>query len=259
MAKAIDTLTAKVHNILKKTGDAMISGFLTLFQDPVEDLHAVTKRYVDNLVNSIGGASQFLGIITQNGLATTTSQLGLPSPSTGGAATSIEDDTGAYINYASTTTSGWTFGVGSTQQRFLPDTTWVMKTGVDVTSLRLWIGLVGASISSADVAAGGSNIIAFYYSTALGHTTWHVRTDESGASGSSADTGIAVTADTRYVLRANASVDGQVVFSINGAIVATLTTNLPAPDGALSIIATAFSISGASRSIRLRRVQQTSV
>jgi len=50
----IDALTAKARNYLKKTGDAMISGFLTLYQDPVQDMHAVTKRYVDNAI--IAGA-----------------------------------------------------------------------------------------------------------------------------------------------------------------------------------------------------------
>jgi hypothetical protein len=44
----IDTLKALARNALKKTGDTMISGFLTLFQDPVDPLHAVTKQYVDN-------------------------------------------------------------------------------------------------------------------------------------------------------------------------------------------------------------------
>lgn len=43
----IDTLKARTRNWIKKTGDTMIDGFLTLFQDPVEDMHAVTKRYVD--------------------------------------------------------------------------------------------------------------------------------------------------------------------------------------------------------------------
>jgi hypothetical protein len=44
----IDTLTAKVRNALKKTGDAMIAGDLTLFQAPTADMHAVTKKYVDD-------------------------------------------------------------------------------------------------------------------------------------------------------------------------------------------------------------------
>jgi hypothetical protein len=50
----IDTLTVKPRNWLKKTGDAMIAGFLTLFQDPTLDMHAVTKRYVDT---AVAGAS----------------------------------------------------------------------------------------------------------------------------------------------------------------------------------------------------------
>ena len=49
---AIDTLKALARNALKKTGDTMISGFLTLFQDPTLPLHAVTKQYVDGLAGT---------------------------------------------------------------------------------------------------------------------------------------------------------------------------------------------------------------
>lgn len=51
----IDTLKALARNVLKKTGDTMISGFLTLFQDPTLPLHAVTKQYVDAQVSGAGG------------------------------------------------------------------------------------------------------------------------------------------------------------------------------------------------------------
>lgn len=50
---AIDTLKALVRNALKKTGDQMISGYLTLFQGPTEDLHAATKKYVDDAIAAI--------------------------------------------------------------------------------------------------------------------------------------------------------------------------------------------------------------
>lgn len=257
MPKGIDTLTAKVHNALKKTGDTMIAGFLTLFQDPTDDLHAVTKRYVDNLVGSVGDTSKFLAIITQNGIGTTTSQLGLPSPSTSGAASAVTDDTGAYINYASTTTSGWSFGPASTQPRFLADTTYVIKTGTDISDYRLWVGLVAASISGGDVAAGGSNIIGFNFSTTLG-PNWFVRCDRNAVDGTIIDSGVAVAADTRYVLRADGSTDGEVKFYINGTLVTTITSNIPLGSESMSLIATANSISGASRSIRIRRIQQSS-
>lgn len=258
MAKSIDTLNAKVHNLLKKTGDAMVSGFLTLFQDPVEPLHAVTKRYVDALFGSIGGAGQFLAIITQSGLATTTSQLGLVPPTVAGAATSVDDATGAYINYASTTTAGWTFTVGTTEQRFLPDTTWIIKTPVDITDIRLWVTLCGANISAADIAAGGTNIIGFNFSTVLGHTAWQARCDRNGVGGTIVNTGVTVVADTRYVMRADASTDGTVRFYINGALVTTISTNLPLGSAQLSIVVSSGSTSGVSKSIRIRRVQQTS-
>ncbi len=44
----IDTLTKKARNWLKKTGDAMIDGDLTLFRDPTLPLHAATKQYADS-------------------------------------------------------------------------------------------------------------------------------------------------------------------------------------------------------------------
>lgn len=54
----VDALTTKARNYIKKTGDSMISGFLTLFQDPTQALHAVTKQYADGLVSGIGSAIQ---------------------------------------------------------------------------------------------------------------------------------------------------------------------------------------------------------
>src|SRR5439155_4969892 len=48
----IDAYKKLARNWLKKTGDTMIGGDLTLFRDPTLDLHAVDKRYVDQHSNT---------------------------------------------------------------------------------------------------------------------------------------------------------------------------------------------------------------
>lgn len=48
----VDPLIRRIVPYLRKTGDTML-GFLTLNADPVNDLHAVTKQYVDDQVASL--------------------------------------------------------------------------------------------------------------------------------------------------------------------------------------------------------------
>ncbi len=49
----IDAYKALVRNWLKKTGDALIAGDLTLFRAPTQDMHAVTKKYVDDAIQQL--------------------------------------------------------------------------------------------------------------------------------------------------------------------------------------------------------------
>jgi hypothetical protein len=48
MPAQIDAYKQTIRNALKKTGDAMTAGFLTLFQDAVEPLHAVPLRQLQD-------------------------------------------------------------------------------------------------------------------------------------------------------------------------------------------------------------------
>jgi hypothetical protein len=71
-------------NYIQKTGDTML-GSLTLAADPIANLGAATKQYVDNLIT---GAAQYMGVIDASqagGIVTTAdgSQILLPPPSTG--------------------------------------------------------------------------------------------------------------------------------------------------------------------------------
>jgi hypothetical protein len=71
-------------NYIQKTGDTML-GSLTLAADPIANLDAATKQYVDN---NITGAAQYMGVIDASqagGIVTTAdgSQILLPPPSTG--------------------------------------------------------------------------------------------------------------------------------------------------------------------------------
>jgi hypothetical protein len=102
-----------------------------------------------------------------------------------------------------------------------------MKTGPDVTSIRLNYGLFTATTMNAD--GGTATCAIFRFSTVAGDTNWQAITNDGSATGTITDTGIAVAASTEYELAIIPSGDGTTAkFYINGALVATHTTKMPA-------------------------------
>jgi hypothetical protein len=100
-----------------------------------------------------------------------------------------------------------------------------IKTGPDVSDMRLWAGLVSDDLTNVDDPAAGTCAIAFRYSTAIGGNFYAVTDDDSTLSAT--DTGITVAADTEYWLMINVETTSKVTFYINGTLVHTATANLP--------------------------------
>lgn len=201
MSSAIDTLTVKPKNLLKKTGDTMISGFLTLFQDPVDPLHAVTKRYVDGLTGGGGVpvpvASGFYGPTFASGYGSAGGfVIGdcLIAPIFCGGRTISWDIINGQVNAAPTS---WRIGVYALSATTLLPTSLLLDAGnvggggfpvvyntaITLTTTNQWIGLATKvdagdpfNVSSYTGITGSSGSAANFNSTPFGKdpTTWAV-------------------------------------------------------------------------------------
>lgn len=168
--------------------------------------------------------------------------VGMAAPaesSPGGVAASIEAD-GRWVQFSTGTAlnadAGWTTTTAAvTQTQLLPDTTWVVKTGpvaADIANVRVWVGLFNGDPIASDTAgtAAGGNSYGFRYSTSAGDTTWKTWTKDGAGNSTVKDSGVAISADTKYTLRAVWVTSSRVDFYINGAFInshITGTDNMP--------------------------------
>lgn len=162
--------------------------------------------------------------------ATTFNTMGINFVATGTAATHADgpDD---YVQYTATAaTTGTNFGhsAGSAGAAFGKDPMFGMriKTGADVSSIRMWLGWFSGDPRGADDPAG-LHFMGFRFSTDAADAGW-VAATKDGTTIKTTATGVAVTADTKYRFKIVAdSVGSSVKFYIDGNLVATHTTNLP--------------------------------
>lgn len=260
----IDAYGSKTRNWIKKTGDAMISGFLTLFQDPTDPLHAVTKQYVDNLFAGSGSGldERLLGLHQQTGAGTGVNTVGLSGLTTNGGVSLLSDATGMYVNYLSAVGLSQQAGYSTTSTpeytlALFPDIIATIKTGpnaADITNCRIWVGI------SQNTALGGAthnNIVLFRFNQVeSGDTNWQCVTRGAGASATITDSGVAVSVDTRYIMRINVASLNTVQFYINNTLVATHTTDLPASLQTMNIACYLINgLAGTQRNFRVRRWQ----
>ena len=209
---------------------------------------------------------RWYGIEEQLSQSTARATFGITALTATGTAALFSDATGAYINYLSGTglsaVAGWTNAnaVGHTIHiQHLPDMLFVMKTGAgatDIANLRIWAGLHSNGSLATDVPGSlGISGLAFRYSTVAGDTTWQA-TSFDGVGDTVTNTGIAVTANTRYVLRIKVVSTALVEYYINGSLVATLSTTLPAAATNIffAFLHTVNAVAGTARNIRIRKV-----
>lgn len=150
-----------------------------------------------------------------------------------GTASLLVDTTGSYINYLSTTTlnirAGWaqpaTAGVNQVQTQQFPEMVAVIKTGAaatDITPVRIWVG-IGPSADQ-NVSKAADSVTFRYNTTEDAHTTWWAYAGLTSAGGAfvDVDTGVAVTTNTRYVLRIKMATTGRALFEINDELVAII-------------------------------------
>jgi hypothetical protein len=271
----IDTINAKARNYIKKTGDAMIAGFLTLFQDPVEDMHAVTKRYVDDLVGAgFNGFDERQIMLTQQvgrASAASPAAVGMTLPGFVGTRTLVSDLTGVYQKHQGTTANGAVAGMNQPAtldytMPMLPDIFIVIKTGPNATDLGTGVALNCGIAENTQGALGPDGpTLLFRYNTAEGDTNWTTVSSADGSSDGSLatfkDTGVPVTADTRYVFRIRVTSTTNIEYYINGVLENTHTVadNIPSTSAEMGPLAHATNlVAGTARNFRLRRWQSLS-
>jgi hypothetical protein len=171
----------------------------------------------------------------------------------------VHDDAsgnGQFVQYTSNAAidsdAGWLSSAFSQTRRTYE---WIydafIKTGGDITNVRIWIGMFSATpMTAADPAIHAT---AFRYDTvADGTAFWRTYTNDGTTTGTVTTTTTAIAIDTTYRLRIVwATGTGTVRFYINGVLVGTHTTDLPATTTNVSHVEQVRALAAASKVIRI--------
>lgn len=159
-------------------------------------------------------------------------------------------------------TSGNAAGFAVNSQHVRPIITdWVayfrVRTGSDITSLRLFVGLSKTEPGDTDSQSNlVDHVIAmFRYSTVAGDGGWRGMTFSGlGGAQSLSNTVAAIAASTEYLLRIRVSGNGTAIhFSVDGSAEQTITTNLPPTDERMAVTERHYTQTGATRSFDFNR------
>ncbi len=223
-------------------------------------------------VTGIGGADpylhnpQFWQAISGSGVAAT---LGITISTTSGTNTTVTDATGSYRQAATAATTNAVGGLtvsgtnpGTEQLRNLAAMNYVFKTGPSLAECRVWVGF-GDNASN---AIAGSDTpwslpkacVALRYSTAVDGTAFF-RFVTSIGDGVATDqtetiTTVAAAVDTRYKVRIVPTA-GSIACYVNGALVATHTTNLPVFTTAYGHFMTITTLENVAKTILNSKIQ----
>lgn len=111
----------------------------------------------------------------------------------------------------------------------LPIIRWHVKTGADITNLRLWCGIMDTIPSAGSDTQAGQDGILFRYSTVASDPGWVGFASKSLGGNANSTTGLvaAIAASTVYDLQIRVASTTSVGFSVNGGAEVFLTTNIP--------------------------------
>jgi hypothetical protein len=191
--------------------------------------------------------------------AVTVSSITSVTANTSGTITAYTDSTGIYTNHAGATSGtavGWVSSAAVIDVQNLPKTWIKVKTGLNITSQRIWAGLFSSTTINNDTpGTTAANLgAAFRYSTVAGDTTWQCVTF-NGTSQTVTDSGVTVAKDTRYDLVIDFvnyfAGTPSVRFYINSTLVATMTLTLPDGSTPLFLLTQIVPQVSVSRSLRI--------
>lgn len=229
-----------------------------------------TSVFGDTLLNFGSGyvASPVYSNITNRTMSffanaglTTASNIGFPSaPSLTATVTNVPDSNSIFLNHATTPVSGASSGVISAAFTYFrsdwnPKFSAYIKTAADITNIGYWIGMFSATPDNNPTPAI-SGCAFRYYTSADGTAFWRAVTMD-GASQTVTDTGVAIVLSTVYEFYIDVKSTGSVDFYINGVLVATHTTTLPALTTTMGTGVRVTTLEALSKSIRWSRITIT--
>jgi hypothetical protein len=182
--------------------------------------------------------------------------IGNAAPVEAGTKTTVNDSSGQYTNYATTTVLNNAAGlsVGSaTKFQCGPIARSVIKSPASITNTRVWgLALARSDPATSDTMSTGG--IGFRFSpTSAGDTKWQVFSSTEAGSGAATDSGVTVVADTRYEFMIDATDPTSIKCYINGSLVATITGNLPGTTNSYNAyVESACVTGGTATSVRWR-------
>lgn len=168
-----------------------------------------------------------------------------------------DDADGSWLSHTTAASSGSATSMRSAipadqvRRDWLPDLEIRIKTGSAISTVRYWIGLTDAlPNSSADPTLHGAM---FRFDTGASDSNWQAWTNDNSGGGSAQDTGVAVAADTVYVMRIRC-LASTIEFSINGTLVATASSNLPSASAMLAFNISCATLANVGRVIKWGRL-----
>ena len=196
-----------------------------------------------------------LQVVKNPGAATVTA-VGLTAP-TVVAGKTLDGTDGPWVSCTTTTTSGTIGSILSayTQVRedWSPEYIAKIKTGPDVTNVRIWVGLFSATPTAS--ATPNLHLAAFRYDTGTDLTAfWRCATFAgTGSSGTTTTTTRAIAANTVYTLRLKLTTTS-CAFYVNDTLVATNLATLPTSTTLLGYGTTITNLTTAVKSLLTSRL-----
>jgi hypothetical protein len=164
-----------------------------------------------------------------------------------GTLANANDADGSWVSYTDTTQMGHnSFATTLVRQAHKPFAEWLIKTGSDITNIRILIGLNSTTINNNDDPGG--HFAGFRYSAIGGDAGWIALTRDGTTLSASSSLG-SVAADTMYRLTLWYDNTGY-RFSINGGASTQRTSNLPGSTQDLGYSMKMFVTGGANRTIK---------
>jgi hypothetical protein len=201
-------------------------------------------------------------VLVNPGAATVTTVGFAAAPTLTATASNADDADGPYLNHATSGTSGNPSGVVSAftvcrRDWFPCYTTAIKLDSANVTTSRLWIGLFSASPDAS--ATPAIHLAAFRYdTTADGTAFWRCCTDNASGAPTVATTTVAITANTRYVMRIDCNASPvEVRFYINNILVATNVLKLPTATTLLGYGNRITTLANSARNLKWSRIAIT--
>lgn len=174
------------------------------------------------------------------------------------------DATLMMVKYTSGASTGNTAGVtgsalGNSRFGFAPRMTFVVRTDSAITNQRIFIGLSSNDPSGISTLAGlnGNFVGLFRYDTGLSDTNWMAVTSD-GTTASATSTGVAVAANTTYILTVDFFQSGHAKFVINSALSPQVdkTTNIPVGATDVGPCASLTTLANTAQALYIGRAQQ---